>query len=501
MRTQETRFYRFGAFELDADEGVLRRDNELVSLPPRALELLLALVERHGHLVEKETLMNRVWADAAVEDSNLPQTISVLRKTLGECEQNRFIKNVPKRGYRFVAPVIERVDYDEEEEIVLIEHREDVRLVESGGKPPIRLLPDRFSGRTAKVLIAALALTLCGVVAYVLIRDRHLRRIRAEAEKECIIASEYLNQRTSPDFDKARLHFTRALEKDPDYAPAYAGIANSYAIQGSTGYDLNPQDTLPKAMDNAMRAIDLDRDLTDAYTARGIAYLLFYWDKRKAKQDFERALQLSPKNEAARYWHVVLLIADGLCDQAIDESSRSSAEAPESSVLSANVGRAFYYAGQYDAAIKQCQKTLQSENGFLLARLIEASAKEQEGKHDEAIYEFELIRKDSKHDPPVLLGLLGAAYASAGMQGEAKGILKELESRKANERNSGEYISPSYLATIYAALGETDRAFDSLEMAFKERASSLVFLNVEPTLAVLKSDPKFDALVSRVKPN
>ncbi|HWX42080.1 MAG TPA: tetratricopeptide repeat protein, partial [Blastocatellia bacterium] len=332
------------------------------------------------------------------------------------------------------------------------------------------------------------------VVGYFL-KTNQQRRNRNAAYDLCVIGRDHMNRRTQPELEEARKYFDRAIRKDPAYALAYAGMADCYALLGSTGYDLPPEQTLPNAVRYALKALEYDSKLAEAHTSLGIADLFYNWDLPNAEKDLKAAVGENPTDQIAQYWYVVYLIAaPGHLSEAIARSKVAEQLDPDSPFLGSAVARAQYYNGLYEEAIDQCQKILRRDPRFFPARFILASSYEQMEKYSSAIDEFKGM--GNQEDSSVLLASLGTAFAKAGMQEQAKGVLAELDGRK--KRNI--YISPYYYATIYANLNNKERAFDFLEQAYKERSSALIFLQVEPTLGCLQGDKRFKDLVDRIKP-
>jgi DNA-binding winged helix-turn-helix (wHTH) protein/TolB-like protein/Flp pilus assembly protein TadD len=292
--------------------------------------------------------------------------------------------------------------------------------------------------------------------------------------------------------DKGLEYFLQAIEKDPDYALAWAGLADSYILRGSSGYDTQPGEMIEKARSAASRAIELNGDLAEAHTSLGIIHLQYDWNLAEAESELSRALELKPNYETAQYWYVIYLIAKGQLKEAVEVSRQDEQANPSSLILGVNMARALYYAREFDQAIKQCLLLVNKEPKSFGARFILASAYMQNGNNAEAIAEFTKLSDESK-DKMVCQAALGAAYAKAGNRQEAMRIAQQLE-----ERSKTEYVEPSYTATVYAYLGYRDLALERLEKAYKERSSTLVNIQVEPTFDSLRLDPRFRDLARRV---
>jgi len=248
----------------------------------------------------------------------------------------------------------------------------------------------------------------------------------------------------------------------------------------------------------ALAALELNKSLPEAHTSLAIANLFYYWNTDAAEEQLLKALDLNPNCQSAQYWYTVYLTAVQRSEKSIAESIKGERSDPSSSLMSTAVARVLYYDRQYDRAIEQCQKTLNRFPDAHAARYILASCLEQKRSYEEAIQQFQQCRKES-NDSPVSLAMLGTAYASAGNTKAAMDILEKLDGLSSSKSI---YISPVYIATIWAALGNVDKAFELLETACERdhRASEMIFLRIEPTLSKLQKDPRFPALVARVRP-
>lgn len=304
---------------------------------------------------------------------------------------------------------------------------------------------------------------------------------------------------TRKEWIKALAEFKAAASKDESFALALAGEAQCHAVLGSSGYDSPPRENLLQAEEEANVAIRLDGSLAEAHVSLGLVHLFYYWDREAAGKELQQAIELNPSCQTAHNWYAVYLTAAGKPEQGIEEAKSGEESDPSSPQVSIGLARALYYDKSYDEAIKQCNKTLErfpdSSQAQSQAHLILGSCYEQKQEYPEAIKEFLLYGSDNK-EAPMFLTSLGTAYAWQGDKPAAIAILARLE-----HPPKGTYVSPTYTATIYTALGNLDEAFRSLNRACERdyRASEMIFLEIEPTLFSLHNDPRFRELLERTK--
>jgi DNA-binding winged helix-turn-helix (wHTH) protein/TolB-like protein len=642
MGEQTNDFYEFGRFRLKSDERVLLRGEEFVPLTPKAFDILLALLENDGRIVRKDDLMKKVWPDTFVEEGNLTQNVSMLRKALGESANGpQFIETVPRRGYRFVAPV-SRGNRNGGEGLVVASSIQPEALTTQTPTPIQPTLADQpatpgfglWAFLSRRVL--AIGLTLAAVVAtvigltYLSGRDRagastaaiqsiavlpfvddspnadseylddeiaeslinsltklpklrvvprsvmvsykgrnldprqvgqelnvravvtgrvrrhgdtisiqaelidlddvsqiwgqhydrrladmllvqeeisrdifeNLRmRLNVEEQKQLEAYRLYLkgrnswNKRTPEGLKQGIDFFQQAINTDPNYAAAYAGLADCYNMQVIYGVH-QPKDGFPKAKEAAVKALEIDDTLAEAHSS--LAFIKFRWDRDRveAEREFRLAIQHKPTYAPAHQWYSSYLVALERFDEAIAEAKRTSELEPLSFTASSHLGWILYLSGKNDEAIAQCTKILSLDPNSFPARRYLGLAYQQKGMYPQAIAEFQKGVKLS--GSPLVLALLGHAYAVSGKTTEARQVLSDLrdlaESPAAESRR---YVSPYTVAAIYAGLGEKDQVFKWLERASEERDVWLMNLKVDPVFAKLRSDKRFQDLLTR----
>jgi len=642
MAEQTADFYEFGRFRLKSDERVLLRGEELVPLTPKAFDILLTLLENDGRIVHKNDLMKKVWPNTFVEEGNLTQNVSLLRKALGESANGpQFIETVPRRGYRFVAPVnkipVSRITATNGEQLHDIPNKHllpnaaaslPAELSAASGKWELETRNSKL--KTISKRLPAVALTLAAVLAtvvgitYLSGRDKagastaaiqsiavlpfvddspdadaeylddeiaeslvnsltklpklrvvprsvmvnykgrnvdprkvgeelnvravvtgrvrrhgdtisiqaelidldsvsqiwgqhyyrrladillvqeeisrdifeNLRlKLNVEEQKQLEAYRLYLkgrnswNKRTPEGLQQGIDYFQQAINTDPNYAAAYAGLADCYNMQVIYGVH-QPKDGFPKAKEAAVKALEMDETLAEAHTS--LAFIKFRWDRDRveAEREFQLAIKHKPTYAPAHQWYSSYLAALERFDEAIAEAKRTSELEPLSFIASSHLGWILYLSGRNDEAIAQCTKILNLDPHSFPARRYLGLAYEQKGMYPQAIEEFQKGVKLS--GSPLMLALLGHAYAASGKTAQARQVLTDL-----HELETRRYVSPYTVAAIYTGLGEKDQAFKWLERAYEERDVWLMNLKVDPVFAKLRSDKRFQDLLTR----
>lgn len=650
MAEHSSDLYEFGRFRLKSDERVLLRGDESVALTPKAFDILLTLLENEGRIVRKDDLMKRVWPDTFVEEGNLTQNVSLLRKALGESATGpQFIETVPRRGYRFVAPVnrgggngldssvkseVEQIDRNKRNDsehgavpavaaidsdvkgvssnpelgrrslfsravpavtlplaallaivvginylsgrnnagastaaiqsIAVMPFVDDSAdadseylddeiaesLVNSLAKlPKLRVVPRsvmvKYKGRNIDPRQVGQELNVRAVVTgrvhrhgdtisiqadlidldsvsqiwgqhydrklvdMLLVQEEISRdifenlrlKLNVEEQKQLEAYRLYLkgrnawNKRTREGMEQGIGYFQQAIAADPNYAPAYAGLADCYNMQVIYGVH-EPKDGFPKAKEAAVKALEMDETLAEAHTS--LAFIKFRWDRDRveAEREFRLAIKHKPTYAPAHQWYSSYLVALERFDEAVAEARRTSELEPLSFTASSHLGWILYLSGRNDEAIAQCSKILSLDPNSFPARRYLGLAYEQKGMYPQAIAEFQ--RGLQLSGSPLILALLGHAYAASGKTAQARQVLSELHDLSESPASENRrYVSPYTVAAIYTGLGEKDQAFKWLERAFEERDVWLMNLKVDPVFAKLRSDKRFQDLLTR----
>jgi DNA-binding winged helix-turn-helix (wHTH) protein/TolB-like protein/Flp pilus assembly protein TadD len=618
---QDNHSYEFGRFRLKTAERVLLREGELVPLTPKVFDILVTLVEHGGQVVAKDDLMKRVWPNTFVEEGNLTQNISLLRKALGETPGGiQFIETVPRRGYRFVADtsrswgddslartaeetpvesvpvvsipnnpvarpkrtpvfalaggvlviaiiglvyfsgwaragnptpiqsiaVLPFVDESSDPDAEYINDKIAESLINSLSKlPQLRVVPRSvvaaYKGREIDPRKVGQELNVRAVVTgkmrrhgdiidiqadlidlenlsqiwgqhydhklsdVLLVQDdisrdifENLRlKLNVEEKKQLEAYRLYLkgrnawNKRTGDALQQAIDFFNQAIAIDPDYGAAYAGLADCYNMLVVYGR-LQPKEGFPKAKEAATRALEIDESSAEAHTSMAFIKFRWDWDRVATEREFQEAIKLKPAYAPAHQWYSSYLVAVERFDEAIAEAKRTEELEPLSFVASSHLGWIYYLSGQNDKAIEQCRKILELDPSSFPARRYLGLAYEAKGMYAEAIAEFQKGVKLS--GSPLMLALLGHAYAASGRTAEAKQVLTDLQQLQGQR-----YVSPYTVAAIHAGLGEQDQAFKWLQTAVEERDIWLMNLKVDPVFAKLRSQRQFTDILARIR--
>ena len=285
--------------------------------------------------------------------------------------------------------------------------------------------------------------------------------------------------------------YNAAIENDPAYALAYAGLADSYLILGRY-HGVPPREAMPRAEAAARRALEIDNALAEAYASLGAVSATYNWNWAEAERNYQRAISLNPNYAPAHYRYAEMLANIGRFDQAVTEARRAQELDPLSLTSNINVAGVLYKARRYDEALEQLREILEMNSNFAPTHLYFGINYLQKGMHEEAISAFKRALTLSNNSPD-MMGLLGYAYASAGKMDEAQAILDQLE-----KITPPRYVAPYTRAQIYIALGDKDRAFVWLEKAYEERTWLMGILKVDPLFDPLRSDTRFADLLRRM---
>jgi DNA-binding SARP family transcriptional activator len=302
------------------------------------------------------------------------------------------------------------------------------------------------------------------------------------------------NKRTEEGLRKSIEYFRQAIEMEPTYALAYAGLADAYTVLGSFGISaLAPREAFPRAKEAAARALEIDETLAEAHASLAFCLESYDWDWAAARREFARAIELKPDCTTAHHWYgLEYLTSVGRLDEAFAEIKRAHELEPLSLSINTDYGFLPYLMRQYDRAIDEYRKALELDQNFVYTHWKLGLAYEQKAMYEEAIAEFQKAVALSGGSPQAVV-LLGHAYAVSGRRKEALKVLDELR-----ELSEQRYVSSYRVAAIHLGLGETERAFEWLERAVEEHDAWLVWLKVDPVLDALRPDPRFADLLRRV---
>jgi TolB-like protein/DNA-binding winged helix-turn-helix (wHTH) protein/Flp pilus assembly protein TadD len=319
----------------------------------------------------------------------------------------------------------------------------------------------------------------------------HPKAVNPEAYEAYLKGRYFWNKRTGEGLKKAIGYFNQAIEKDPNYAQAYTGLADSYALMGDWEYGvLPPAEAFPKAKAAATKALALDNTLGEAHTSLAFVLDLFDWDWEAAEKEYRQAADLSPNYATAHQWHTWHLIVLGRTSEAITEMRRAESLDPLSLIISADMADVLLIARRYDEAIQQSRKTMEMDPGFAVAHYQLGQAFVQKHMYDKGIAELQKAIGFSGGNK-TFRSALAYAYATSGRRNEALEILNDLK----NRLNNG-FSNASEIALIYVGLDEKDQAMTWLEKAYGERFNPSVL--IRPCFDPLRSDPRFQGLLRRI---
>ena len=302
-----------------------------------------------------------------------------------------------------------------------------------------------------------------------------------------------LEKLSEESFRKAIDNYQQAIEKDPSYAPAYAGLSLGYTALGGWHASLPPTAVHATAKEAALKALELDDTLAEAHLALGTIKQLFEWDWAEAESAFRRGIELNPSSTMARITYANYLTAMGRFEESIAVSRRTVEIDPLSPAVYNELGWALEYAGRDEEALEQYRKGLELDPDFPQSHWVLASFDLKKGRMEKAVAECEKTIRALARRPPSLLGLDGYLCGMAGRRAEALRILNQLKKRAEKE-----YVPASALADIYLGLGKTEQTLQLLEQAYADHDVLLVWLKVHGVYDPLRSDPRFQSLLRRM---
>jgi eukaryotic-like serine/threonine-protein kinase len=300
------------------------------------------------------------------------------------------------------------------------------------------------------------------------------------------------NKRTEDELATSVECFRSAIERDPAYAVAYAGMADAYVTLGTYGA-MPPAQVMSSAKAALEKALEIDPALAEAYACRGCVRSVFDWSWEDGERDFLRAIELNPSYPTARHWYAINhLVPRARFQAATEELQRARHLDPLALAIRTSVGMTAYFAGDYNDAVRELLRTIQLDEGFGMARAFLGAAHIEQGRYDDARVELDVALRLCGRTPE-MLATLGYLHGRTGDVAAARGILGELQ-RLSMER----YVSPGRLAQVHVGLGERIEALEQLEKATAEHAADLAWLAVRPVFAGLRSEPRFVTLLKQM---
>jgi DNA-binding winged helix-turn-helix (wHTH) protein/Tfp pilus assembly protein PilF len=475
--------YRFGSFVLETQERRLIRYGEPVPLTPKVFDTLVYLVEHQGHLVGKDELMQAVWNDSYVEDGNLPRTIHILRKALGNDDgDSKYVETVPTKGYRFVAEVT-RLD----EKAPPLELPIAAALAKpEAPRDVVRPLRRRklFLAVAGVLLISFLALgwRIADQVGASKLRRLTPPTLSGAAYTNYQSGRLHLERQYRGDYIEALNNFDTAIKLDPHFAAAYAGKADAEFFLFS---DNGTHDEISLARLSLKRAMELDPNSSYAHALLCRIEATYDWDFADAESECRRSVSLDPKNDEARMELAFLLNSIGRRDDALKEMDTAIALAP-TSFNKRSRGKLLYFARRYDEAIVQLKQVEATDPEYKECSRWIARCFEQKKDYAQAL-EFFIKYRESDGTGPGEIALLRRAFAVGGWPEVLRVSLPK-----------GQPNATLETAGTFAQLGHKDNAFEVLDKMVKDRRMMIVQMDGDPRLDPLRTDPRFEQVAKRV---
>ena len=323
------------------------------------------------------------------------------------------------------------------------------------------------------------------------VRLAHAPRVNPLAHDAYLRGRYALNEYTDQGSNRACAYFEQALQIDSTYAPAYTGLADAYYTV-SSGYT-PATEAMPRSRAAAMKALELDDSLAEAYVSLAVVNLVYDWDWAAAETALQRALELNPNLSTAhqQYGYLLLVLGRGRGEAAVEEYQRALELDPLSLVIRSQIGFAQYFARQNDQAIETLRSTVDVDSSFYYPRVFLGLAYAEGGDNTHAVAELQTAMRQVENSQG--LAQLGYVLAKAGRSADTRRVLEKLALRARTQ------FVPTYdLALVHLALGDPERAFALLEQAFQHKSESLNLLKVDPRLDPIRGDPRFQAMLHRV---
>ena len=460
------RTYEFGEFRLDASKRMLIRGGDEVQVSPKAIELLVLLVESGDRVVTRTEIMDRLWQDTFVEEGNINFHISNLRRALGQNgkPESQYIRTVPRKGYKFIAD-IRQPDED--------------ALKSPDDRPSVRT---RFR-RWQPFALAGTIIAIVGVVfATILgsgIRGEQVRANNTAADVPAEAVAFYKKgkrvweSRVFTEQDPGEL-FRQAIAIAPNYLDAHIALADTHA------FDATPE----KAEQVIATARKISGDSADLLATEAFIRMFHYWDWAGAEAGFRNAVAIEPENAKARHWYGVLLSLTGRLDEARAEMRRARELSPDSLIIASDLGQLEYFAGDLSAAATELENVLRIEPRFTMARRYLAEVHEARGEESEAFEER--LKSVVRSSDSVVESQ--RVFEESGL----RGIWTQLVG---SGQCGADAANPYDCARAFAKLGDDEKALDQLEIAVQKRVFHIPFVSVDPVFRRLRDNDRVRGVV------
>ncbi len=423
--------------------------------------------------------------------SQLPQLRVVPRNTVFRYKGQEFDSRQAGEEFGVRAVMTGRVQQLGDSLIIGAELVDVVHEKQLWGEQYLRQLKDIFElqEEISKKISSALQLRLS-----VEERERLAKRYTDDIDAyRLYLKGRYFNNKRTPEWIRKGIEqFQEAIDLDPNYALAYAGMADSFAFLASSTGGQPPREIFPRAKYAALKALELDDTLGEAHCSLGFFYLLYDWDFAAAEREYQRAIELSPNYANAYDGYGFYLKATGQNEAALKSCQRALELDPLSLFVQLSMGWAYYFARRYDEALAQSRKVIEMDPNLGFAHWHTGMNYIQKRMYDEAIESFQKAISLTGA-VPTFFSYLGYSYARKGKERQARQMLAQLESLSQQQ-----FVSSYFNAMIHLGLGDLDKTFEWLDKAYEERSGFMAFIRVEPMLDELRTDARFESLVDCV---
>jgi len=483
--------FRFGAFELDVPSQQLRKNGVRVRLQTKPFQLLLMLVERAGQILTRDECHRVLWGgDTFGEfDHNLNNAINKLRRALNDdAASPRYIETVPRIGYRFVAPAV----------IGPVERPTPPIEIPSAPAPGTAWnFGARFGAQVAMLAAVCLTIGAMAAIAYAYRWPKQQvlaiagpgaqnRRSDLEAYEDYLKGRYYWNKRNKQEVLLAIKYFQDAIKKDPNYALAYSGLADSYSVLGMTM--ASPRDFYQKAREASIQSVTLDPKSAEARTSLAVVYLN-EWRFAEATREFQKAISLNPGYPTAHHWYGLHLRIVGRAREGVQELELAHRLDPVSLPISFALANAYRKDGHYAEAERQFAEIVRFDSTFRRVKAGLALLYATQHRLPEVLPVENPWNMSREDDPEV------SEYVAVGLYlGGSKKEAAALMTLVTQQTNSSESCFPFLLA----AMGQKEQSIQCLEKGYEQGAGYMPQIKTEPVLQDLRSDPRFQALLDRV---
>lgn len=481
--------FRIHEWLVQPELNVINSKDSSARIEPRVMEVLVYLAKNADQVVTKDTLMQTIWGGRFVTEEVITTSIFELRRALGDDARNpRFIQTIPKKGYRLIAPVIfteEQTTADQSS--VGVESKPNDSVPRSS-----RLWKTAAAGATLMMFLALIVLKTTLWPLTVSNNGRlDARTVNPQAIESYTKGRDLWARRNEDALKKAIKQFEHAIQLDPNYALAYTGLADSYIMLETQNY-LRREEAGPAAKAAALTALQMDESLAEAHASLALVKLSYDWDWSGAEQEFKRAIALNPNYAMAHNWYSQYLLAAGRTDECLREIKMASDLDPRSLAIRMTAGLIYVRLRQYDKAAEEFRRANEIDPNYATAVKSLGYVYEKKSMFKEARAAY--AKAGALADLPVMKRLPDG-FAPSSTRKDADLLLNQL-SFVLNQK----YVRPSYVAGIYARIGEKDHAFQWLEKAYRERDANLLFLKTDESWDSLRADPRFLSLEQRVMP-